>query len=152
MLLGEGRVPFSLLKNLPFHYLPIRVLSPPRLACGCAAAKPAPAGIDDSNFNNVTRCPVCGGGGVIGKGDSGLLGIRVRMEFPKLTIPETPPHLNSDSTGSSKLPLAKDYADAGRRAADCAVVQDEIVLRVHEAEALVRVLRNTTITSGDYLE
>lgn len=73
-------------------------------------------------------------------GDFGLLGIGLRMVFPDPTIPELPPFSNSASVvGVSRTPLVQGSADGIRGVTGRATARHEVVLRVHEAEGLVRV-------------
>lgn len=171
VLLGEAQVPFSLLKDLPFHYLPCRLQPPPktpsplrRAPCGvCSDVVSTPHQVAGKGVNrdygsgNNRCCRVCGGIGPNtpdkNAGDSrgderdlGLLGIGVSMVFPNPTIPDAPNASSSDgdSMDSSALsPFAGGSADKGKRAVagGAEVEGDKIVLSVYEAEALVRFIR-----------
>lgn len=147
VLLGEGQVPFSLLKRLPFHYLPVRLLSPLRTACRCSAVVPVRVGGGgNGDLDNRTRCTICGGGAVIENKeiasershDFRLLGIRVDMVFPKPAMPDPRLSQDGDSVHGSRLPVAQSCAKEGNGGAVGVLAGDAIVLRVYEAEALVR--------------
>ncbi|CAB1113397.1 unnamed protein product [Ectocarpus sp. CCAP 1310/34] len=155
VLLGEARAPFSLLKEVPFHYLPLRLQpphppQPPR--CGrwsgvenASTARMAGGGGDCvADFGNTRSCRSSGGGywseTSVLRGDivpdSGLLGIGVRIIFPSPTLPDVSCASSASGESSSDLPpLAGAVSDAGRE------VGDEIVLSVYEAEALVEETR-----------
>lgn len=128
VLLGEARVPFSLLKEVPFHYLPLRIqrpAPPPRVpvvmaSCGGDSGMPTTHNADGRCINgvNVLGDPIprrrVGWGGkdwnadqmktegadknTIKSDDSGLLGIGVRMVFPNPVIPDAP---DASSDGGS---------------------------------------------------
>lgn len=147
VLLGEVHVPFSLLKELPFHYLPLRLQPPPprptssllrTVPCGfCSDIISTPhhaagAGVHaEIGSDSTYRCEVCGGvcpnapeknagDSRRGETDVGLLGIGVRMVFPNPTIPEAPDDSCSDgdSMDSSTLaPIAEGSGDARKGAA-----------------------------------
>lgn len=166
VLLGEARVPFSLLKKVPFHYLPLRLQpphppQPPR--CGCwsgvenvpTARMTGVGGDCGADFGSTRNCRSSGGpcwsetsvlqGDIVP--DSGLLGIGVRIVFPSPTVPDVPCASSASDESSSDLPPpAGVVSDAGREGATGGVeaMGDAIVLSVHEAEALVRA--QSTIT------
>ncbi|CAM9115968.1 unnamed protein product [Ectocarpus sp. 13 AM-2016] len=155
LLLGEGRVPFSLLKEVPFHYLPLQLQpphppQPPR--CGrwsgvenASTARMTGGGGDCGADLGSTRSRTSSGGASwsetsVLRGDvvpdSGLLGIAVRIIFPSPTLPDVPCASSASDKSSSDLqPLAGAVSDAGRE------VGDAIVLSVYEAEALVEETR-----------
>lgn len=117
LLLGEARLPFSLLEDSPFHYLPLR-LSRPRppptsssyhctASCAGVIGSTGFALTDEVKREGSSRCTIvyskaaCNAcdvrgcspttNGCSGPGhtddSSGLLGIRVDMVFPTPTIP-----------------------------------------------------------------
>ncbi|CAM9304017.1 unnamed protein product, partial [Ectocarpus sp. 12 AP-2014] len=155
VLLGEARVPFSLLKEVPFHYLPLRLQpphppQPPR--CGrCSGVENASTarttgggGDSGADFGSTRICRSSGGpywsetsvlrGDIVP--DSGLLGIGLRIIFPSPTLPDVPCASSASDKSSSDLPPPAGAAsDAGREAGDA------IVLSVYEAEALVEETR-----------
>lgn len=146
VLLGEGRLPFSLLKELPFHYLPLKLYRPPSSPRRSrAAAMLVPNSGGNSDF------AMCGGGGFEGtivpdsryEEEGGLLGIGIAMVFPNPSIPHTPPSPGCDSTGSLSRPPSSSLRDSNTvsRVAGRSKERDgmEIVLMVHEAEALVSI-------------
>lgn len=157
VLLGEAQLPFSLLKELPFHYLPLRLHQPPaspplRTAPNgvCSGGR----GVDGKPESDHTHCRTASGG--TGRNtlernagdthgdetDVGLLGVGVRMVFPNPTIPDAPDDSSShrDSVLSSAVaPIAGRPADAGKGPAmgGAVVGGNKVVLSVYEAEALV---------------
>ncbi|CAN0018446.1 unnamed protein product [Ectocarpus sp. 6 AP-2014] len=163
VLLGEARVPFSLLKEVPFHYLPLR-LQPPHppqpSRCGCCsgvenastARRTGEGGDCGADFGSTRNCTSSGGpywsetsvlqGDVVP--DSGLLGIGVRIVFPSPTVPDVPCASSASDESSSDLPPpAGAVSDAAREAATggAEAMGDAIVLSVYEAEALVEETR-----------
>lgn len=153
VLLGEGQVPFSLLKALPLHYLPIRLSPPRRKPCLCTTVTAPVSGSTREGERCLDRnanCRVCRSGeGVVGTresaGDklleSGILGVGLRMLFPTPSIPEPP--LSSDGKNPvdrPMLPRAEGSAKRGNKNGGLAATMgdDELLLRVYEAEALVR--------------
>lgn len=147
VLLGEGLVPFSLLKELPFHYLPMKLYAPPSSPCRCrAAAMVVP------NSGGCSACTAtCGSGGLEGsrasgsrgKEERGLLGIGIAMVFPNPSIPDLPasPDLDSEHSPSRKSPSSSPEPNTTRRAAARRKGRGgtEVLLMVHEAEALVSI-------------
>lgn len=171
VLLGEARVPFSLLKDVPFHYLPLRIQRPPPTprplgtACGCeSGVEPTPRSAGGNNIDGHygigNRIPRCSGGCTVwntvetnvsgadenteSDADAGLLGIGVRMVFPNPSIPDAPDASSCDGSVNSSIlpPSVTGCVEAGKGAAGpcmaTAAAGDKIVLRVYEAEALVR--------------
>lgn len=163
VLLGEARVPFSLLKGVPFHYLPLRLQPqhPPQLPrCGCysgvenvsTASMTGVGGDCGADFGSTRNCRGSGGpcwseasvlpGEKVP--DSGLLGIGVRIVFPSPSVPDVPGASSASDESSLKSsdlpPPAGAASDVGREAATGGVeaMGDAIVLSVYEAEALVR--------------
>ncbi|CAM9485772.1 unnamed protein product [Ectocarpus fasciculatus] len=161
VLLGEARVPFSLLKEVPFHYLPLRLQpqhppQPPR--CGCYSgvenvSTASMTGVGGDCGADFGSTPNCGGSGgpcwsevsvLPGKKvpDSGLLGIGVRIVFPSPSVPDVPGASSASDESSLKSsdlpPPAGAASDVGREAATGGVeaMGDAIVLSVYEAEAL----------------
>lgn len=135
VLLGEAHLPFSLLKELPFHYLPLRLQSPPTptpptpppfrtVPCGVYSGifssphQAAGRGVDGNHESNHTHCcGACGGtsqntpekqaGDTHGDAvDVGLLGIGVRMVFPNPTIPDAPSVSSFDGDSVDSSSLA----------------------------------------------
>ncbi len=179
VLLGEARVPFSLLQEVPFHYLALRLQPPPQaplpqsrqrisrgFRSGAISSPNLEAGSsrdDDMDVSCNTRWPSASGrvdrnifvaGKVEGDAEertAGLLGIGVRMVFPKPTMPHIPDASLSSSLSLStssdcgledsrtSRPFAGGRAEVGKGAAarSCVVVGYEILLSVYEAEALV---------------
>lgn len=122
-LLGEGHVPFSQLKCLPYHYIPICLSTS---SSGCFP----------------TQTPFGGGGGTRNhvSPDAGILGIGLRMLFPDPVVPvlsECASH-PANSSDLSVLPLNEGVLVEGVHQPDYSCPRDEIILRVHEAENLVR--------------
>jgi len=141
VLLGEARVPFSLLKKVPFHYLALRLEPPPQSpsphgsiprSCrsGSISSSKLEAGSrrdDDKAVSCNTRWPwECGAvdrnisaaadfkGGADGRtADFGLLGIGVRMIFSKPTMPDIP-----DASSPSSLTLSAS-SDCGSGDSPC---------------------------------
>lgn len=72
--------------------------------------------------------------------ESGILGVGLRMLFPTPSIPEPP--LSTDGTPVDRpiFPSAKASAKSGNKNGGLAATMgdDELLLRVYEAEALVR--------------
>lgn len=170
VLLGEARVPFSLLKEVPFHYLPLRLQPPhppqlPRCGCGSGVENVSTAhmtgvgGDCGADLASTRNCTSSGGacwsetsvlpGKIVP--DSGLLGIGVRIIFPSPTVPDVPDPSSASYESSLKSsdlpPPAGAVSDVGREAATGGVEEmgDAIVLSVYEAEALVRA--QSTVTS-----
>ena len=72
--------------------------------------------------------------------DAGILGIGLRILFPDTFVPalsECASH-PVDSSDLSVLPLNEGVLVGGAHPPDHACARDEILLRVHEAENLVR--------------
>lgn len=144
VLLGEARVPFSLLKEVPFHYLPLRIQRavPPPLPLGTASFSrdsgaapnhnsdgrhingvnvfgdtiPRRVGWGGKNWNTFEMKTEGDGKNTTKSDDLGLLGIGVRMVFPSPVIPDEP-DASSDggSVDSSVLPRSgTGSADAGQ--------------------------------------
>lgn len=180
VLLGEARVPFSLLKEVPFHYLALRLQPPPQSPSphplrsmrnchsGGISSPNLEAGSsrdDDKDVSSNTRWPWASGGvdrnvsavkkteGCVEERTAGLLGIGVRMIFPKPVMPHIPDASSSSSLSLSASsdcgsgdwptspPCAGGPAQAGKGAAagSCGVAGNDILLSVYEAEALVSV-------------
>lgn len=116
-------MPFSHLKCLPYHYIPIRLSMP---SSGCFP----------------TQTPFGGGGGAGNHAlpDVGLLGIGLRILFPDPVVPDLSECASYpvDSTDSSVLPLNEGVLIGGAHPPNHTCRRDEILLRVHEAENLVR--------------
>lgn len=135
VLLGEAQLPSSLLKELPLHYLPLRLQPPPRtttatslplrtdpcdICSGTVSTPHRAAGrvIDGNHESDYTHgCRVCGGvvqsaldknvGDTRGdETDVGLLGIGVRMAFPNPTIPDAPRASSLDCGSADSSALA----------------------------------------------
>lgn len=150
VLLGEGTVPFSLLKALPLHYLPMRLLLPHRqsrlFTTGTVPVTNSREGVRYLDKN--TNCRVCRfGEEAIGKREdasderleSAILGIGLRMVFPTPSIPEPPLSTDGNLMDRPIFPGAEGFAKLGNKNGGLATVgDDELLLRVYEAEALVR--------------
>lgn len=147
VLLGEGLVPFSLLKELPFHYLPMKLYAPPSSPCRCPAAAMLVPNSGDCSACTTT----CGSGGLEGlrasgsrgKEERGLLGIGIAMVFPNPSIPDLPasPYLDSAHSPSRRSPSSLPEPNTARRATARRKGRDEteVLLMVHEAEALASI-------------
>lgn len=178
VLLGEARVPFSLLKEVPLPYVALRVEpsppTPPQQSsrttlreCGGGLAPNPHLAVSSSSVDggNVSRDTGFAGArrgvdqivpaaeekeGDADKrtADSGLLGIGVRMVFPKPTMPLIPDPFSPSSSSSSKcgsgdLPASPQCAGGraevgmGAASGSSGAAGNGILLSVYEAEALV---------------
>lgn len=134
VLLGEATLPFSLLKRLPFHYMPIRITSPPSSHPNTVSP------VLVSTLSSNSTIPVDDG-----KPDTacGLLGLGLRMVFPDPSIPDLPPgpgnwgnaswsRLAKERGGVVETPEIRDEHMRGR--VPC---EPGILVKVYEAEKLV---------------
>lgn len=145
VLLGEGTLPFSLLKRLPFHYLPLRLSSPGSLpevspAASGAACATATAG----HTNTVLTGSRSIYHGVVCDGDFGLLGIGLTMAFAAPVIPDLPmepgdPDEARVARGSRVS--AETTANRNDRIGSRTGAESGILLKVYDAEKLVRMPR-----------
>ena len=131
-LLGEGHLSFLQLKSLPFFYVPVRLSSP--------------SGLRGPQTDERCTTPTPPGGGGEAKNDAaadaGVLGIGLRILFPKFSVPDPSTFAFCAADAAQPSRLAFDggvptwVTQPQNRA--CHNARDEIVLRVHEAENLVR--------------
>lgn len=135
VLIGEATLPFSLLKRLPFHYMPIRITPPPP-----SNSKTVPIILAGSLSSNSTMRVDASKGGT----DCGLLGVGLTMVFPDPAIPDLPPgpgdwgtaswsRLAKERGGVVETPQIRDEHTRG--GVPCA---PGILVKVYEAEKLVR--------------
>lgn len=149
--LGEAQVPFSLLKQLPFHYLPLRVS---RSISPCLATNYGAGDTPRSNTELKYYDPECYGDrnranygediGGLARGDCALLGIGLTMIFTNPTVLDSPSasDMEDSSLGAVHVVPARADKDGGKVSErnTCSSADGAgLLLKIHEAENLVSV-------------